>query len=58
MGEEKEHNARLKMANSKADFVGIMANLKLALPKQIDRAVPANLTDGEVLPPPITPIPA
>jgi len=40
--EESVMNARLGGEKSRADFIGIMANLKLAYPKQIDRAVPAN----------------
>lgn len=46
IGEEKAHNPRLKLANTKEQFVDIMSNLKLALPKKIDVAVPANLVCG------------
>jgi glyoxylase-like metal-dependent hydrolase (beta-lactamase superfamily II) len=46
VGEELANNARLGGGRSKADFVELMANLKLAYPKQIDRAVPANLACG------------
>lgn len=48
VGEEKELNPRLKLSNTKADFVKIMSELKLDQPKQIDRAVPANLQCGKV----------
>lgn len=44
--EELATNARLGGGKSRAEFVEIMANLKLAYPKQIDRAVPANLHCG------------
>jgi sulfur dioxygenase len=46
IGEEKALNPRLKLANSKEQFVDIMNNLKLAMPKKIDVAVPANLMCG------------
>ncbi|CAN0191764.1 unnamed protein product [Ectocarpus fasciculatus] len=46
IAEEKAFNPRLKMENSEATFVDIMANLKLSLPGKIDVAVPANLRDG------------
>lgn len=46
VAEEKEHNPRLKIANSKETFLEIMDNLKLALPQKIDVAVPANMRDG------------
>ena len=44
--EEQSINARLGAGKSVDEFVEIMANLKLAYPKQIDRAVPANLRCG------------
>jgi glyoxylase-like metal-dependent hydrolase (beta-lactamase superfamily II)/rhodanese-related sulfurtransferase len=47
VGEEKRFNPRLGGALSESDFAGYMANLKLAHPKQIDVAVPANLKCGE-----------
>lgn len=40
--EESVMNARLGGEKSRDEFIEIMANLKLAYPKQIDRAVPAN----------------
>lgn len=46
IGEEKRHNPRLKTANSKDIFVGIMKGLKLADPKRIHEAVPANMECG------------
>lgn len=49
--EETAMNARLGGGKSRDEFIGIMANLNLAYPKQIDRAVPANLQCGrEVVP--------
>ncbi|GMR45850.1 hypothetical protein PMAYCL1PPCAC_16045 [Pristionchus mayeri] len=44
--EEKQFNPRLTLP--KADFIEFMANLNLAYPKQIDRALPANLKNGEL----------
>lgn len=40
--EEIATNARLGGGRPREEFIGIMAELKLAYPKQIDRAVPAN----------------
>jgi sulfur dioxygenase len=44
--EEKRFNPRLGVDKSEADFVAIMEALKLAYPKQMDVAVPANLESG------------
>lgn len=44
--EEKQHNPRLGGDKTEAQFVEIMSNLKLAQPKKIDVAVPANLNCG------------
>ncbi|KAL3995278.1 Persulfide dioxygenase ETHE1 mitochondrial [Acanthocheilonema viteae] len=44
VGEEKKYNPRL--TKSLNDFVVLMKNLKLAYPKQIDRALPANKVCG------------
>ena len=46
VAEEKRCNPRLGLDKSKADFVAIMGQLKLAYPKKIDVAVPANLKCG------------
>lgn len=46
VGEEKRHNPRLGLDKTEAEFVEIMANLKLAHPKKIAIAVPANLNCG------------
>ncbi len=46
VAEEKRFNPRLGGAIGLSDFTGYMANLKLAHPKQIDVAVPANLLCG------------
>ena len=44
--EEKRYNPRLGGALSEDDFVGYMQNVKLAHPKQMALAVPANLKCG------------
>ncbi|MCB9763199.1 MAG: MBL fold metallo-hydrolase [Alphaproteobacteria bacterium] len=46
VAEERAHNPRLGGGRSEAEFVGIMADLKLAQPARIDVAVPANLECG------------
>jgi rhodanese-related sulfurtransferase len=46
VGEEKALNPRLGAGRSEDDFVALMAGLKLAYPKKIDEAVPANLGCG------------
>jgi glyoxylase-like metal-dependent hydrolase (beta-lactamase superfamily II) len=48
IGAEKKHNVRLSQQRSLEDFVQIMADLKLAPPKKIDVAVPANLKCGRI----------
>jgi sulfur dioxygenase len=47
VGEEKAFNPRLGGDVALGDFTGHMANLKLAHPKQMDVAVPANLRCGK-----------
>ncbi len=47
IGEEKRHNPRLGEAVQEGDFVGYMQNLGLAHPKQMEVAVPANLSCGK-----------
>jgi glyoxylase-like metal-dependent hydrolase (beta-lactamase superfamily II)/rhodanese-related sulfurtransferase len=49
VGEEKRFNPRLGDEIALGDFCGHMANLKLAHPKQMDVAVPANLRCGQPL---------
>ena len=44
VAEEKAYNLRL--TKSEADFVVLMKNLKLPYPQEIDRALPANMNDG------------
>ncbi|MEZ4453056.1 MAG: MBL fold metallo-hydrolase [Nannocystaceae bacterium] len=46
VGEERSYNARLGGGRSEAEFVQIMENLRLAKPRHIDEAVPANLRCG------------
>ncbi|HUK59960.1 MAG TPA: rhodanese-like domain-containing protein [Stellaceae bacterium] len=46
VAEERHFNPRLGGAASAEDFAGYMTNLKLAHPKQMDVAVPANLSCG------------
>jgi glyoxylase-like metal-dependent hydrolase (beta-lactamase superfamily II) len=50
IGAEKESNARLGGGRSRDAFIALMAALELPRPKQIDRAVPANLACGRVAP--------
>lgn len=45
VGEEKKYNARL-VNKTRAEFIELMSNLKLANPKKIHEAVPANLLCG------------
>lgn len=45
---EKKFNSRIPENRSKEDFVKIMAELKLANPKKINEAVPANLACGNI----------
>lgn len=45
---EMKFNPRLGMNKSKEEFKAIMANLKLAQPKKIEQAVPANLVCGRM----------
>lgn len=47
VGEEKKFNPRLGGDVALEDFTGHMDNLKLAHPKQMDIAVPANLRSGK-----------
>jgi glyoxylase-like metal-dependent hydrolase (beta-lactamase superfamily II) len=46
VAEEKRFNARLGLARSLEDFLATMRGLQLAHPKQMERAVPANLLSG------------
>ncbi len=46
VGEEKQWNPRLGGGKSRAEFIEIMHNLNLALPKKINEAVPANMECG------------
>lgn len=48
IGTEKKYNSRLPESRSLEDFVKIMADLKLAPPKKLDVAVPANLKLGRI----------
>jgi glyoxylase-like metal-dependent hydrolase (beta-lactamase superfamily II)/rhodanese-related sulfurtransferase len=47
VGEERRYNPRLGGETGEADFAGYMKNLRLAHPKKIDVAVPANLKCGK-----------
>lgn len=49
--EENAMNARLGGGRTREEFIAIMANLKLAYPEQIDRALPANLRCGRAVVP-------
>jgi len=48
VGEEKRFNPRIGGARSETDFVGYMENLRLGHPKQMDVAVPANMSCGRI----------
>ena len=48
IGEERRHNPRLGGDRNEGDFEGIMQNLGLAHPKQLEHAVPANLACGRI----------
>lgn len=48
VGQEKRHNRRLGGETTREAFIATMANLKLAYPKQIDIALPANQACGKV----------
>ncbi|MBF4986685.1 MBL fold metallo-hydrolase [Methylophilus sp. 14] len=48
VGQEKRENKRLGGEKSRQEFVEIMANLKLAYPKHIDVALPANQACGNI----------
>jgi rhodanese-related sulfurtransferase len=47
VAEEKSYNPRIGGAADERDFVGLMENLGLPHPKQIDVALPANLRSGQ-----------
>jgi sulfur dioxygenase len=49
IGLEKKYNPRLSLTMTKENFKKIMSELKLANPKKIHEAVPANLTCGVFL---------
>lgn len=50
VGEERKNNKRLGGGKSREDFIKIMSELKLAYPKYIDVALPANQACGRVIP--------
>jgi rhodanese-related sulfurtransferase len=52
VSEERRFNPRLGDAKSLEDFLAIMGSLRLAYPKRIDEAVPANLCSGVTEPEP------
>lgn len=49
IGAEKKYNARLNLSHSVDDFRKIMSDLKLANPKKMYQAVPANLSCGDLM---------
>ena len=53
--EELAFNPRLGTARDIDEFVSIMAGLRLAYPKRIDEAVPANMASGLTEPEPVAP---
>ena len=50
VSEERKNNKRLGGRRSREDFIKIMSELKLAYPKYIDVALPANQACGRVVP--------
>ncbi len=44
--QEKKYNPRLGLAKTKQEFIQIMSDLKLAHPKKIHEAIPANMSCG------------
>jgi glyoxylase-like metal-dependent hydrolase (beta-lactamase superfamily II) len=48
IGEEKKFNPRVGGGKSKEAFIEMMSELHLAMPKQIQLAVPANLACGSI----------
>lgn len=46
IGEEKEHNPRLKVGTTQEKFAEIMSNLNLSYPKRIDVSLPLNMLCG------------
>ena len=50
VGEERKNNKRLGKNCSREDFIKLMSELKLAYPKYIDIALPANQACGKILP--------
>ncbi len=49
VGEEKKHNPRIKLGVTEDEYVKTMKDLKLAEPKHLHTAVPANLNCGKTL---------
>jgi glyoxylase-like metal-dependent hydrolase (beta-lactamase superfamily II)/rhodanese-related sulfurtransferase len=54
--EELKHNPRLGQSKSLAEFIDIMAALKLPYPKKIDASLPANVQCGVVSAQPSVPV--
>jgi sulfur dioxygenase len=48
VGEERKNNKRLGNNRSREDFIKLMSELKLAYPKYIDTALPANQACGRI----------
>lgn len=48
VGHERKHNSRIGNNKSREEFIDLMSKLKLAYPKQIDKALPANQACGQV----------
>jgi sulfur dioxygenase len=47
IGEEKKYNKMIKKETTQKEFIENVKNLKLDLPKKIDKAVPANMFCGK-----------
>lgn len=48
VGEEKKQNSRVGNNKTREEFITLMSKLKLAYPKRIDKALPANQACGRV----------
>jgi len=53
VAEERRFNPRLGDARSREEFVALMGGLRLAYPRRIDEAVPANMASGVTEPEPL-----
>jgi sulfur dioxygenase len=55
VAEERRFNPRLGDARSRGEFVALMRGLRLAYPRRMDEALPANMASGVTEPEPVAP---